>query len=302
MSYNNIKKADKVNSAVQGLKALLNKAKNLVAKKKIEAGPGPRVADNELGLTFGGPTAAASGTYTQIPGVGSNTGGISFGNSVPTKSVPAVKNAPTAPRGQKGVGLYGKDVGYDLRNSPGISVSGPTANTTGVRGATRGSSLKADPSPGFFKKHRNAVIGTGVGLGATGTGAAMLMGGKDSPVAAPNVASPAAGAASGLSLTPGSLGAGLADMLPLEARNYLQQTLGNDGYVRALRGLAGAGVGAGLGLGVGALGHMIGPKKKNRQSLLRSALYGALTGGSMGAIDPIYNAVSGAMGGKANAS
>lgn len=160
----------------------------------------------------------------------------------------------------------------------------------------------------FLQKHRNAAIGTGVGLGATGAGAAMLMGRGDSPAAlgagkpGPNLGS---GADGGLSLTPGSLGAGLADMLPLEARNYLQQTLGNDGYVRAMRGLAGAGIGAGVGLGAGALGSLIGPKKKRHSILsdaLTSALIGGGLGGAAGAIDPIYGAVSNAMGGKPNAS
>jgi hypothetical protein len=154
--------------------------------------------------------------------------------------------------------------------------------------------------PNFAQKHKNALIGAGVttGLAGTGLGAAYAFGGKKAPPAAAAGAPGAPGAGS-LQLTPGSLGAGVADMLPLEARTYLQNTLGPDGYVRALRGLGGAGIGAGIGLGAGAIGNLMSPRKKRKslfEDAITSALIGGGLGGAAGAIDPIYNAVSGAMG------
>ena len=154
--------------------------------------------------------------------------------------------------------------------------------------------------PQFAQKHKNALIGAGAttGLAGVGAGTAYAFSGKTKPPA--GATPPVAPAAEGLQLTPNSLGSGVADMLPLEARNYLQQTLGQDGYVRALRGLGGAGIGAGIGLGAGAIGNLMSPRKKRKslfEDAISSALIGGGIGGAAGAIDPIYNAVSGAMGG-----
>ncbi len=335
MSHNNIKKADKVTSGVNALKAVMEKVKGLTSRNKARPVSVKTPQTPAESLSFGGPTTSGA-TYTQIPGVGSGAGGITIGGSTPVKNAPPVKvkNAPTAPAGQKGVELYGKDTGYELRNSAGVNVKNQVDAESGRwisgdKNINRPKSLDGGPGfqdmrspssghtrpgnswggrsnrystnitdPSFLRRNKRLLAEAGLLGGGLGAGALLAGGGGGAPAAAAGAAG-AAGAAPGLSLSPGSLGAGLADMLPLEARNYLQQALGQDGYVRAMRGLGGAGIGAGIGLGAGAIGNLMSPRKKRKslfEDAISSALIGGGLGGAAGAIDPIYNAVSGAMG------